>query len=251
MQMVILCGGLATRLGDLAKDIPKSMIDIDGKPFLEYQIENLKNHLIKDIVLCVGHLSDRIKDYFGDGSNFGVNIQYSYDGDKLLGPIGAIKNAESMLEKEFFIMYGDSYLSVEFQKAFSFFKEKNKLGLMVVYKNRDKYDKSNLTVENNMITSYGNTDAIYIDYGTSILRKKSLEIVPKNTVYTTSQFFSELIKKNELLAYIEDKRFYHIGNPEALKEFKNYISRYWNGPDCSIAVPIIRVSLRIPLNESL
>ena len=227
MQMVVLCGGLATRLGDLAKNIPKSMIEIDGKPFLEYQIENLKNHSIRDLVLCVGHLSEQIENYFGDGKKFGVNIQYSHDGDKPLGSIGAIKNAEPLLEDEFFIMYGDSYLSVDFQKAYSFFIQNNKLGLMVVYKNYDKYDKSNIVVKDNMVVKYGKNnrtnDMIYIDYGTSVIRKKALDLIPKNTFYTTGQFFSDLIKKEELLAFEAKKRFYHIGNPESLEEFRHFI----------------------------
>ena len=223
MQMVILCGGLATRLGNLAKDIPKSMMEIEGKPFLEYQIENLKRHSIKDVVLCAGHLSEKIEEHFRDGSKFDVNIKYSYDGDKPLGPIGAVKNAEPLLDDEFFIMYGDSYLSVDFKEAYSFFKKNDKLSLMVVYKNHDKYDKSNLTVENNMVKSYGKKDAIYIDYGTSVLRKKALDFIPKNTMYSTGQFFSDLIKKKELLAFEAKERFYHIGNPEALEEFRNLI----------------------------
>ena len=223
MQMVILCGGLATRLDDLAKNIPKSMIELEGKPFLEYQIENLKKHSIKDIVLCVGHLSEKIESYFGDGTQFGVNIKYSHDGDKPLGPIGAVKNAEDLLDDVFFIMYGDSYLSVDFQRAYSFFTQNNKLGLMVVYKNHDKYYKSNLTVENNMVVGYGENDTIYIDYGASILRKESLNTVPRNTMYSTGEFFSDLIKKHELLAFEAEKRFYHIGNLEALEEFRGFI----------------------------
>jgi len=227
MQMVILCGGLATRLGTLVKDIPKSMIQIEDKPFLEYQIENLKKHSIKDIILCVGHLSEKIKDYFGNGEQLGVNIQYSHDGDKPLGQIGAVKNAESLLEGVFLVMYGDSYLSVDFQKVHSYFTQNNKLGLMVVYKNYDKYDKSNLTIKDNMVTKYGRNgvtkDMIYIDYGVSIFRKKALNLVPKNTFYTTKQFFSDLIKKEELLAFEASKRFYHIGNPDALEEFKSFI----------------------------
>jgi len=102
-------------------------------------------------------------------------------------------------------MYGDSYLSVDFQKVYSYFTQNNKLGLMVVYKNYDKYDKSNLIVKNNMVVRYGEKkrtkDMIYIDYGTSILRKKTLKLVPKNIHYTTEQLFSELIKRNELLAF--------------------------------------------------
>ena len=227
MQIVILCGGLATRLGNLAKDIPKSMIQIEGKPFLEYQIKNLKKHSIKDIVLCVGHLSEQIENYFGNGKKFGVNIKYSYDRNKPLGPIGAVKNAESLLEDIFFIMYGDSYLSLNFQNVYSYFTQHNKLGLMVVYKNFDKYDKSNLIIKRNMIVAYGEKertqDMIYIDYGTSILRKKALDLIPKNTFYTTGQFFSDLISKNELLAFEVKERFYHIGNPDALKEFRNFI----------------------------
>ena len=223
MQIVILCGGLATRLGDLAKDIPKSMIDIEGIPFLEYQIENLKKNSIKDIVLCVGHLSEKIEEYFRDGSKFGVNIKYSQDGDKQLGPIGAVKNAEGLLDEIFFIMYGDTYLSLDFLKVYSFFIQKNKQGLMVIYKNYDKYDKSNISADDKMVTGYGEKDAIYIDYGTSLLRKESLDSVPRNEMCSTGEFFSNLIKKNELLAFETKERFYHIGNPEALEEFKNYI----------------------------
>jgi len=227
MQIVILCGGLATRLGNLTKKIPKSMVKIKNKPFLEYQIENLKKSSIKDIILCVGHLSEQIEDYFGNGEKFGVNINYSHDGDKPLGPIGALKKAESLLDNSFFIMYGDSYLTLDYQKVFSYYKNQNKLGLMVVYKNYNKIDKSNLIVKNNMIVAYGEKertqDMIYIDYGTSIIRKKALNFIPKNTFYTTGQLFSDLISKNELLAYEVKERFYHIGNSQALEEFKNYI----------------------------
>lgn len=224
MQMVILCGGLATRLGEIAKNIPKSMININGKPFLQHQIEKLKKQGITDIVLCVGHLSEIIEEYFGDGSKFGVKIEYSHDGVEPLGPIGALKKAEPYLNDIFFIMYGDSYLSVDFQKVYDFFIQFDKLGCMVVYKNYDKYDKSNLIVKNDMVVGYGDEnrtkDMVYIDYGTSILRKNSLNIIPPDTFYTTGRFFSKLIEKQELLAYEAKERFYHIGTPEALEEFK-------------------------------
>lgn len=227
MQMIIICGGHGTRLAHLTKYTPKSMIEVEGKPFLEYQIEYLKKNQITDIILCVGHLSEKIESHFGDGSKFGVNIKYSHDGKKPLGPIGAVKNAENLLEDVFFIMYGDSYLNIDFQKSISFFNQNNKLALMFVYKNEDKYDRSNIIVQDNMVTGYGDKnrtkEMVYIDYGASILTKKSLEIVPANTEYSTGQFFSELIKKKELLAFEAKERFYHIGNPEAFEEFRNYI----------------------------
>jgi len=103
----------------------------------------------------------------------------------------------------------------------------DKPALMVVYKNQDKYERSNIIVQDNMVTGYGEKDRtrdmIYIDYGTSVLRKKVLDSVPKDTPYPTEQFFSDLIRKHELMAFESEERFYHIGNPEALEEFRNYI----------------------------
>lgn len=128
MQLVILCGGLATRLGSLSKNIPKSMILVDGKRFLEYQIEYAKQFGITDIVLCIGHLSEYIEDYFGDGHAFGVSISYSYDGDKLLGPIGALKRALSYLDDIFFSLYGDSFVFVDYKKMYNVFFKKKQTG---------------------------------------------------------------------------------------------------------------------------
>ena len=227
MQMVIICGGLGTRLGHLTKYTPKSMIEIEGKPFLEYQIENLKKQSITDIVLCVGHLSKKIEEYFGNGQRFGVNLKYSFEKEKLLGQIGAVKNAEPLLEDSFFIMYGDSYLTLDLHKVYNFFMQHDKPALMVVYQNHDKYDKSNIIIQDNMVIGYGEKqktrDMIYIDYGTSILRKKVLDYVPKGTSYSTEEFFTDLIKKQDLMAFESDKRFYHVGDPDSLEDFRNYI----------------------------
>jgi len=227
MQIVILCGGLATRLSHLTKYTPKSMVEIEGKTFLEYQIENLKKQSIKDIVLCVGHLSEKIEEYFGNGEKFDVNIRYSYDKEKLLGAIGALKNAEHLLKDTFFIIYGDSYINVDFHKIRDHFTQHDKPALMVVYKNQDKYDRSNLIVQDNMVIGYGEKertrDMIYVDYGTSVLRKSVLENIPKDTPYSTEQFFSELVKKRELMAFEVQERFYHIGDLEALEEFRSHI----------------------------
>lgn len=224
--MVILCGGLATRLGSLAENTPKSMIQINGKPFLEYQIDELKKHGVKDIVLCVGHLSEKIESYFENGTKHGVKIKYSYDKDKPLGPIGALKSAEKLLDAIFFTMYGDSYLSIDYQKVYEEFTEKNKLAMMTVYQNFDKYDKSNIILDGNFIKQYGEQktkDMTYIDYGSSIFNKKVLDLIPSNSVYSTKDLYTNLVEKKELLAYKVDKRFYHIGNLRSLEEFKRYI----------------------------
>ena len=159
MQVAILAGGLATRLRPITETIPKSMVLIEGKPFLEYQIEFLKQAGMTDLVLCVGYLSEKIEQYFGDGHKFGVTIQYVHDGDRLLGTAGALKRAEPRLQETFFVMYGDSYIFLDFQGAYEQFKKSGKTALMVVYKNNNLYDKSNIAIENGMISRYDKTNS--------------------------------------------------------------------------------------------
>jgi NDP-sugar pyrophosphorylase family protein len=228
MQVAILAGGLATRLGPLTKETPKSLISIRGKPFLQYQLEFLKKGGISVVILCIGHLGERIEQYFGDGKEFGINIKYSYDGDKLLGTAGALKNAERLLEDEFIVMYGDSYLFLDFSAVAAHFRRFDKLGLMVVYKNADRYDKSNVVIDGNLVKEYNKkvrtNDMVYIDYGANILRKEALKLVPQNHPYSLEELLSQLIDRKQLLAYEVGTRFYQIGSLEGLRELEKYIS---------------------------
>jgi NDP-sugar pyrophosphorylase family protein len=234
MQIVVICGGLATRLYPLTQKIPKSMIKFGGKPFLEQQLDLLKKNRIFDIVLCVGYKAEQIKKYFGDGKNFGVEIKYSSDKKRLLGTGGALKKAENLLVDSFLVMYGDSYLPFNFQKAIKFFKKSNKLGMMIVFKNLNKYEPSNVEVKNNLVKSYSKKRKTkkmkYIDYGVSIYRKEALKYLPKNQVCDLTRLQQTLIKKRQLLAYPAEKRFYQIGSPDGLEEFKNYIKRKTTPP---------------------
>lgn len=228
MQVAILAGGAATRLGPLTETVPKSLLPIHGKPFLAYQLDRLKRNGVTDIVLCLGYLGEQIESYFGEGKQFGVSIRYSYDGERLLGTGGALKNAERLLEDRFFVMYGDSYLFLDFSAVASHFKELDKSGLMVVYKNYDRYDSSNTVIRDNLVMKYSKQektpDMIYIDYGASMLRKEALGLVPPGEVYSMEGLFAELIKRKELLAYEVNERFYQVGTPAGLKEFKEYIA---------------------------
>ena len=229
MQIAMLAGGLASRLGQLTQEVPKSMIKVEGEPFLEYQLDFLKKGGLRDIVLCIGYLGEQIQRYFSDGREFGVNLRYSYEKEQLLGTAGALKNAEQWLEEQFFVMYGDSYLFLDFAAIMSYFDQFDKLGLMVVYKNYGRYDRSNVVVEGNLVKQYSKENRtegmVYIDYGVSILRKQALELVPPNQVYSLEELLAHLIKEKELLAYEVNKRFYQIGSPEGLEEFRRYISQ--------------------------
>ena len=229
MQIVILCGGLATRLYPVTQKIPKSMIEIYGKPFLEYQIELLKKNGISDLVLCVGKFSEQIEQYFGNGEKFGVKIQYSRDGADLAGTGGALKKAEGLLENEFLVMYGDSYLPFDFQQAVAFFKEKRKQGLMTVLHNANKYEPSNVEVEGDLIKVYSKKEKTsqmeYIDYGLSIFKKEALRFLPAEEARDLSVLHLGLIADKQLLAFPVDQRYYQVGSFDGIEEFKAYIKK--------------------------
>lgn len=229
MQMVILAGGLATRMMPLTSKLPKSMLQIKGRPFLEYQLELLKEYEIKDVLLCVGYKGELIKDHFGDGRKFGVNLSYSFDGDKLLGTAGALKKAYKLLGENFFLMYGDSYLPYDYQKIEESFKRSNKLSLMVAYKNQNRFDKSNILISEGLIKLYDKTlrgeNLEYIDAGLSILKKEVLNLVPDDEPYDLEELYRTLISEEEMSAYEVKQRFYQIGSFEGLEEFKNLVEK--------------------------
>jgi len=226
MQVAILAGGLATRLGDLTRNQPKSLVKVWGEPFLEYQLKLLKRGGIKDMVLCISHMGEQIERHFGDGREYGVNIKYSVE-DKLLGTAGALKRAEALLNDIFFTMYGDSYLFLDFPVAMHYFKSQNKLALMTVYKNYDQYDRSNTVVEGNLVKKFSKKerteDIVYIEYGANIFKKEALKMIPENQFYSLDELFPRLIEMEELLAFEVKERFYEIGSPQGLKEFGEYI----------------------------
>lgn len=226
MQVAILAGGLATRLGGLAKNWPKSMLQIQGKPFLEYQLEFLKRGEIEDIVLCVGHMGEQIEQYFGDGRKYGVKIRYSRE-DKPLGTAGALKRAEKLLDDPFFTMFGDSFINLDFGRVMAHFNSQNKLALMTVYKNHDRYGRSNTEIEGNLLKKFSKkektADMVYIEYGVDLFRKEALDMIPENESYSLDDLFPRLIGREELLAFEVNDRFYEIGSLQGLREFERFI----------------------------
>ena len=228
MQVAILAGGLATRLGDLTRDRPKSMVKVLGKPFLEYQLELLRQNGIKNIILCIGYMGEKIKRHFGNGKRYGVDIRYSVE-DTLLGTAGALKKAASLLDDIFFTMYGDSYLFLDFSRVMSYFASQNKLALMTVYKNFNCYDRSNTVVEGDLVTKFSKKqktkDMVYIEYGANIFRKEVLDMIPEKQFYSLDHLFPRLIGQKQLLAFEVRERFYEIGSPLGLTEFAEFIRK--------------------------
>lgn len=224
MQMVILAGGLGTRLRPLTNWLPKTLIPIGGKPFLQYQLELVRGQGVRDIVLCVGHLGEQVKGYFGDGRWLGLRIKYSQEEGRLLGTAGAIKKAEPLLRDEFFLTYGDSYLKVDYRQVMNYFRRFPALGLMVVWENRDRLERSNVLVEDGLVTAYdkqGSTPGMrHINYGLSVLRKEALAFIPAGKPLSQEDFYQVLIDQGQLLAFEVQERFYDIGSARGLEEFR-------------------------------
>lgn len=230
MQLIILAGGLGTRLRPFTEVVPKAMVSIRGKPFLYYLINHLSKQGLRDIILCIGYLGEQIRDYFGDGSKFGVRLKYSVENKKLLGTAGALQNAKSFLADRFYVINGDTYLPIDYFSVEKRFIESNKKAVMVVC------DHSEITTAHGnvklnadlIVTKYTKSvlDPLlkYVDAGALILKRETLDHLDDGCIDSLeSAVYQPLILKRELTAYITNHRFYDIGTPEQLKAFEEYL----------------------------
>ena len=224
IPVAILAGGLATRLRPITGKIPKSLLPVAGKPFLAHQLELLQSRGIRRAVLCIGHLGEMIQREFGDGRAFGVQLDYSFDGPKLLGTGGAIKRALPLLGDEFFVLYGDSYLPVEYRPIAEFFRRSGKLGCMTVYRNEGRYDTSNVVFHDGEIAVYDKKnrppEMRHIDYGLSLFKASVFESYSAGQPFDLAEVMGKLVREKQLAGYEVRERFYEIGSPAGLAELE-------------------------------
>jgi NDP-sugar pyrophosphorylase family protein len=225
LPVAILAGGLATRLGSLTEKTPKSLIPIAGEAFIAHQLRLLKGNGIQHVILCVGHLGEMIESAVGDGSAFGMNIDYSYDGATLLGTAGAIRHAQPKLGKNFFVLYGDSYLPCDYSAIEREFSRRGKLGLMSVFRNVGQWDTSNVEFEGGKILAYSKKDRTprmkYIDYGLGVFNRAAFD---RATVTDLADVYSGLLQEDQLAAFEVRDRFYEIGSPAGMQELGSLLS---------------------------
>jgi NDP-sugar pyrophosphorylase family protein len=227
MQAVILAGGLGTRLRPLTRSVPKVLIPVRGIPFVDYQLDLLKRSGIEDFVFCLGYLGEKVRRRLGDGSAYGCKIRYSFDGPRLLGPAGALKRAEGLLRNRFFVTYGDAYLRAPYVGIMEKLVSSRKLGVMSVYRNENRFGKSDIVVKGGAVVRYDKKKEIngmfWINYGVTALRKEALDLIPKGKFCGEEAFYGSLIRRKELLAFEVRKRFYEIGTPSSLSAFDAFI----------------------------
>jgi len=252
IPVAILAGGLATRLRPITEKIPKSLISVAGKPFLAHQLELLRSRGIRRAVLCVGYLGEMIRRDFGDGEKYGVKLDYSFDSSrpgvgkwhghlareetdrleacatpKLLGTGGAIKRALPLLGEEFFVLYGDSYLPLEYAPIAEFFRRCGKLGCMTVYRNEGRYDTSNVVFRDGEILVYDKKNRLpemrHIDYGLSLFKQAAFDSYPAGQPFDLAEVMGKLVREKQLAGFEVRERFYEIGSPSGLAELETLL----------------------------
>lgn len=252
-SIVILAGGLATRLRPKTEKIPKSLIEVNDEPFVAHQLRLLQKQGIKQVVMCIGYLGEQIESYVGTGKQFGMQVEYVKDGEKLLGTAGCIKKALPFLSDNFFVLYGDSYLNCDYMAIKKYFLDQQKhaivmpdasrqasnlassdfseqkLALMTVFRNEGQWDTSNIEFQHNQIIAYdkkNKTDRMqYIDFGLGILNKKAFDLVPNNEVFDLALLYQMLLQKKQLAGYEVKERFYEVGSFAGIEELSHYLKR--------------------------
>lgn len=229
LPVALLAGGLATRLRPVTEKIPKLLVEVAGEPFFTHQLRLLKQNGLTRIVLCVGHLGGMIVDRYGDGARWGVSIDYSFDGPKLLGTGGALIRALPKLGDAFYVLYGDSYLPINYRDVGRSFAASGKLGLMTVFENHGAYDTSNVWFEDGRIRLYSKKEKPpqmrHIDYGLGVFRAAAFADQPRDSVVDLAAVQSALCARGELAGYEVPERFYEIGSPAGLQELDELLRR--------------------------
>ena len=227
LPVAILAGGFATRLRPLTETIPKSLVEINGEPFLWHQLRLLRENGVDRVVLCVSHLGEQVRNSAGDGSGFGLHIDYSFDGSTLLGTAGALKRALPLLGESFFVLYGDSYLPIDLGAVEAAFRTGGKAGLMTVYSNAGQWDTSNVEFVDGRIVAYDKKQRTprmrHIDYGLGVLQTAALARVPDGKCWDLATLYRELLDAGQLAAFEAPHRFYEIGSFSGIEELSSYL----------------------------
>jgi NDP-sugar pyrophosphorylase family protein len=228
MKVVILAGGLASRLGDLTKKTAKILLPISCKKFIDYQLNLLSKNRIKNIIYCLGHHSIDITNYLEKHYKNDFNFFFSYDGNKQLGTGGAIKNALRFLanDEQFGMLYGDSYLDIDYNKIITFAKRK-KTNLMTYQKNTNNLHKNNinkLTGSRIFYDKFSNDKLNYLDYGFSIINKDDfIKFSCDIGIFDINDYFNFLSNSNLLRGVEIKQKFYEIGSVSGYNEFIDYV----------------------------
>ncbi len=230
--MCVLAGGLGTRLGEQVRTVPKPLVEVAGEPFLYQQLRLLRRHGARRVVMCVGYLGERIEAAVGDGRRFGVDVAYSYDGPEPAGTAGAVRQALPLLGDPFLVLYGDTYLRIDYRAVEAALRASGLAALMTVLRNEDRWDRSNAVLADGRVARYDKrrrtSDMKWIDYGLGALRPEALDTAGPGES-DLSEVYRRLAEQGRLAAFEARERFYEIGTAAALAETDAFLRAQGRG----------------------
>lgn len=225
--IVLLAGGLASRLGAITRTLPKSLVEVAGEPFIAHQLRFLADEGFPDVVICAGHLGEQIEAFVGDGARFGCRVRYAWDGPVRLGTGGAIRQALPLLGRQFLVMYGDSYLPIRFRPVWDAFRGAQAVALMTVFRNDRRWDNSNVEFADGVIKVYDKvhrTEAMrHIDYGLGILDASVFSPFEAGQPFDLAELYGALVRAGRLMGYEVQERFYEIGSVSGIAEADRFL----------------------------
>ena len=232
MQAVILAGGLGTRLWPLTREVPKPMVPVGGVPYLEHQVRLLGEQSVDDIVLLTGYLGEQIEEHFGNGEDWGLSIRYSRE-QHPLGTGGAVREARELLAENFLLIYGDSYLPIQYTEVLELLSECGTQGAMVVYDNR----RENTGVNNNIavdddgyVVRYdkqvaSDPELTHVEAGVLAFDRSILDrLSDAEKISLEQEIFPRLIADHQMVAFPTSQRFYDIGTPDRLQTIERLLT---------------------------
>jgi D-sedoheptulose 7-phosphate isomerase len=227
VPVALLAGGRATRLGAVAAQTPKSLVEVAGRPFIDHQLELLRSRGVRRVVLCLGHLGDRIEAHVR-GRDYGLEVRVSHDGEKPLGTAGALRHAAPLLGETFFALYGDSYLEIEYAPLLGALPPAPTLGVMAVLRNEGRWEKSNVLFAEGRVRRYDKRaptpEMRHVDHGVTLLRGAALAEAPREGPADLGDLYARLAEQGRLAGYEVHHRFFEIGSPQGLEETRRHLA---------------------------
>jgi NDP-sugar pyrophosphorylase family protein len=214
----VLAGGKGTRLG--VQDRPKPLVQVAGEPFLFHPLRLLRAHGARRVVLLVDHLGEQIAEAVGDGSAWGLEAIVVFDAPGFTGTAGAVRGAMEHLGDEFLVLYGDTYLRIDYRAVQAARRASGRPALMTVLRNRGRWGPSNADYADGIVTRHDkrapDPAMAWIDYGLGVLTPEALERAP--SANDLADVYRELAAEGQLAGFVATQRFYEIGSPAALVE---------------------------------
>lgn len=220
----ILAGGRGTRLGSITDDIPKPMVQVAGRPFIDWLLDQMQDEGFTEAVLLIGYKGDILREHVGDGSTFGLSVRYSDDGPTPIGTLGAIRKALPLLGADVPVLYGDTYLTVPFRDVVAAHTSSSAEATMTVLRNRGAGDASNAVVVGDSVIAYGKNPAPegadWIDYGFSVLGRA---LVERSSSADLADLMNAAAAAGRVRAWPATEMFHEIGTPESLRSTEAFL----------------------------